>query len=173
MAEGIAMHPRTIDITGLQIGYLVVREYVGSEGRGGLWRAECICGVSKTMLTSRLRADHRRGIVASCGCKLKETLQAKRTTHGLVRHPAYRVWAALKARCSNPRDHSWGHYGGRGITVCERWRQSFENFWKDMGPTYQRGLSIDRIDNDGNYEPGNCRWATAVQQRNNMQRRTA
>lgn len=78
----------------------------------------------------------------------------------------YRVWKGIIQRCTNPKRLSWRYYGGRGITVCDRWRFSFENFLADMGPR-PAGRSIDRIDNDGNYEPGNCRWATCKEQRAN------
>ncbi len=85
------------------------------------------------------------------------------------RHPAYKAWANMMQRCTNPKDPHWDRYGGRGIQVCRRWHNPLE-FWADMGPTYQRGLTLDRIDNDGNYEPGNCRWTTwGVQQNNKRQ----
>lgn len=90
-------------------------------------------------------------------------------THGNARADQtteYRIWKGIIQRCTNPARPAWKYYGGRGITVCDRWRYSFENFFADMGPR-PSGRSIDRIDNDGNYEPGNCRWATPQEQRAN------
>ena len=84
-----------------------------------------------------------------------------------MRVTEYTIWAGMKDRCYRPRNHKYPRYGGRGISVCDRWRDSFEAFLADMGRRPSRGHSIDRINNDGNYEPGNCRWATAIEQVHN------
>jgi|SRR5215469_3595576 len=84
-----------------------------------------------------------------------------------MRSPENRAWTAMKQRCYNPKDERYRDYGGRGITVCDRWKHSFKNFLEDMGPKPAPNLSLDRIDNNGNYEPGNCRWATIYEQLSN------
>lgn len=126
--------------------------------------ARCDCGSEKTVHIGNLIS----GMSRSCGCLTVETCRARATTHGKSGTAIYNVWQGMIARCQRVGDARWVDYGGRGITVCERW-QTFENFYADMGdkPT---GRSLDRIDNDGNYEPGNCRWATQKEQCSNTRR---
>ena len=94
-----------------------------------------------------------------------------RITHGQYGIPEYRAWAAMKARCSNQKHPRWKYYGARGITICERWLASFSNFWADMGPRPSPTHCLDRRDNDGNYEPSNCQWATGDESRSNRRPR--
>jgi hypothetical protein len=97
---------------------------------------------------------------------MKESAADRKRTHGMSRHPAYRNWLHAKTRCEDRACEFFKDYGGRGIRVCERWA-SFDAFWEDMGPTWLEGLTLDREDVNGNYEPSNCRWATSKQQANN------
>jgi hypothetical protein len=149
---------KIIDLTGEKFGRLTVLAWHPS----GIWRSRsqpmwlcrCRCGIERVVLGHHLRAGKTR----SCGCFARE----RSTTHGLSRTHVYRVWQGMKERCLNRRHRSYFNYGGRGIKVCERWL-IFENFYADMGDP-PPGLSLDRINNNGNYEPNNCRWATQAQQ---------
>ena len=145
---------------GLQINRLTL---VGMEKRPGLnngiyWRCKCSCGNEKLIRSSYLRNRTAVG----CGCAVDNN----GLRHGLHRSPEYRAWNAMKDRCLNPKNKRYRHYGGRGIKVCDSWLK-FENFYADMGPRPSPSLSIDRVNNDGNYEPGNCQWSTLEQQNNN------
>lgn len=130
-------------------------------------KASCECGNIKNYKMQYLT----RGITMSCGCYMIDRTKEVNTTHSdtINRNmkPEYRTWRAMRQRCNNPKNNRWHHYGGRGIKVCDRWINSYENFILDMGrkPTPQH--TIDRINVDGNYEPSNCRWATASEQINN------
>lgn len=131
------------------------------------WLCECDCGNRKIVAADSLK----RGVSKSCGCYAREITVGHRTKHGWSRrteprHDIYDIWVCMKARCLNPENANYNNYGGRGIAVCDRWLQ-FENFLADMGERPSKKHSIDRIENNGNYEPGNCRWATKLEQSKN------
>lgn len=145
--------PKT-DISGQRFERWLVGSYIGK----GNWDCVCDCGTTRPVSTSNLVL----GKSFSCGCLGREMCSIKNKTHGLTGVRAYRIWSQMKARCSQVSNKSYASYGGRGIKVCDRW-MSFENFYADMGAP-KEGLSLDRINNHGNYEPSNCRWATQSQQ---------
>lgn len=145
--------------TNQRFGRLLAVSAEFKRNRRWFWLCRCDCGQSKIV-----RADHlKRGKVRSCGCLNRELTRMRRLSHGKRKTKIYAVWNMMNQRCSNPRTDSYEYYGGRGIKV--RY-SSFETFLADMGEP-PPGRSIDRINNDGHYEPGNCRWATAKEQRAN------
>jgi hypothetical protein len=149
---------RLADIAGRRFGRLVVAELAKRHGGHVHWRCLCDCGKETVV-----RASHLVGaLTTSCGCQQRENTIARFTTHGMSSTREFSSWSAMLARCENKNHPHFKDYGGRGISVCNRWRK-FSNFYADMGPR-PRGLTLDRINNDGNYEPGNCRWADWFQQ---------
>jgi len=151
---------------------LIVLEYSGRSKNGHTrWLCRCDCGNTVDVDRSHLVG----GKIQSCKCLNKERIRAAQFKHGLtkrgVKWPSgYSSWSNMLQRCYNKRNQDYKHYGGRGIVVCDRWKK-FKNFYLDMGPK-PKGLSIDRINNNGNYEPSNCRWATQKEQMNNTRRST-
>ena len=130
------------------------------------FRCSCECG----KIVEATLGDIRHQKVKSCGCLKRERIIDYSTTHGLCRHPLMSIWRAMKERCYNPNCKDFKNYGGRGIKICDRWLESFTNFLQDMGERPE-GTSIDRINNDGNYEISNCRWASRLDQNNNRRPR--
>lgn len=165
----------------LEIGTVFGRLTVIGLGRrkeGAQLQWECRCSCGGTAFAGI--ADLELGKVRSCGCLRREVVSAKNMTHGHTsifrdesgkRSKVYQIWKSMIKRCHTPTDKGYEGYGGRGISVCDRWRESFQNFLADMGEP-PHGMSIDRENNDGNYEPGNCRWETITTQNNNTRANT-
>lgn len=164
--------PARQDVTGQRFGRLVAIRRLPPRNKRTFWLWRCDCGTEKAINLPHVKA----GKIVSCGCYLTELLHSAAhaahcaaaakhpRSHGLSHLPEYFVWKTMRQRCENPRNHDYRWYGALGVRVCERW-SSFEAFYADMGPA--RGLTLDRIDPTGHYEPSNCRWATWETQRAN------
>ena len=159
------------DITGQKFNRLLVISRVENAKSGkAMWLCKCDCGNQLKVWGSNLRNGHTQ----SCGClQIERTVKAS-VVHGKAHTSIHNVWKAMKRRCTDPKDQYFHCYGGRGITVCQEWQDSFQAFYDHVSqlPHFgEAGRSIDRINNDGNYEPGNVRWATAKEQANNKRKR--
>jgi hypothetical protein len=174
----VGMVTTASNLAGQKFGRLSVIERDGTEvdkagKRSALWRCLCECGATAFVPTRRLASGNTK----SCGCLASEAIRTNRKTHGASRSrgrrpatPEYGVWRSIRSRCLNQSSPAFPDYGGRGIVMCDRWREDYTAFLADMGTKPTPRHSIDRIDVNGNYEPGNCRWATSKEQMRNTRR---
>jgi len=146
------------DLSGQKFNKLTVISRATNDGTRARWNCICDCGKKKVLRGNSISS----GRTKSCGCILGSHVGS----HGHSMRAIYRTWSSMKQRCLNRNNSSYLRYGARGITVCDRWLNSFENFYADMGER-PAGLSLDRIDNNGNYEPDNCKWSTVKEQASN------
>lgn len=163
-------NPNLIDLTGQTFNRWTVlsRAKQSPHSRSTRWRCKCACGTIGDIRSTQLR----QGVSMSCGCLVIDIGNLKNKTHGhsqngeRKRSQAYEAWGSMKSRCLNAKHAAFARYGGRGIRICERWK-SFENFLADMGEPPTKKHTLDRENNNGDYEPSNCRWATWKQQQQN------
>jgi hypothetical protein len=159
-----------IDLTGMKFERLTVlrRSTIKSNSKHVLWECECTCGTLCLKSSNSLRTGTK-----SCGCARKDGNKKKPNylnELNIKYKSEYHAWFDIKARCYNKNNGSFCYYGGRGIKVCDRWLKSFKSFLDDMGPKPSKNYSIDRIDNDGDYTPNNCKWSTSLEQMSNTRR---
>lgn len=160
--------PNFKDMTGMVFGRLsVIQLHAGSSSSAIRWECICECGKDALVLGSLLRS----GMTRSCGCYRDDRIRATTSTHGKSNTKEYGIWQQAKNRCFSPTVKGYAYYGSRGITMCDEWRDDFMAFFRDMGPCPD-GLSLERVNNDGNYEKSNCKWATKSEQARNTRAAT-
>lgn len=167
------LHHKAIDLTDRKFGALtaIYPDFQTSKRTRKLsWYFRCDCGRVCVKVGIDVTSSLRKGRFPNCGCLTSSQISKANSTHRLTAHPLYGVWNGMKQRCHLPSHPAFFRYGGRGIFVCDRWRNSFEAFWDDMSPTWQKGLDLDRRDNNQGYSPENCRWVSRKE--NNRNRRS-
>jgi hypothetical protein len=153
-----------LNLVGQRFGRLLVLKDSGErKGQGVVWECLCDCGKKTKVQAGNLKNNHTK----SCGCLNREVAGNRARIHGMTGTKPYRVWTNMKERCYKLTCKEYKWYGKRGIKICERWRNSFENFWDDMKAGYIENLTLDRTDNNKNYCKDNCRWTTQTEQSNN------
>lgn len=149
--------PKQRDLRGKRFGRLVAVHIAGKKNGNYVWACSCDCGSITNVVGSKLSNGHTR----SCGCLRKEETGRRSYSHGLSKTRLYRIWGDMKSRCLNPNVDNYKFYGDKGVLVCEEWLYSFQAFYEwAMKNGYKDGLTIDRVDSEGNYCPQNCRWIT-------------
>lgn len=156
-------HPRFLHLIGTRFNSLIVKELIGRVGHNKQWRCICDCG-NEVIVRSY---DLRKGTTKSCGCANRRESALRARTHGQSKSRLYNIWANMLDRCYNQNNKDFKYYGGRGVSVADQWRDDYITFAAYMGERPSPKHSIDRIDTNGDYEPGNVRWATPLQQSRN------